>query len=179
MRRSRLHVAGASGSGTTTLARAVADAWGVPHADSDDYFWLPTNPPYTRKRPPADRVRLMEELFVPREAWVVSGWMLGWGDEVIARCEAVVLLTLDPEERLRRIEVRERARRAGGPVDEDALAKYLDWARGYDDPDFDGLNRTTHEEWVATLTCPVLQLDSALPTQALRDRVLEWEPASP
>jgi hypothetical protein len=30
--------------------------------------------------------------------------MLGWGDGVVARCDAVVFLTLDPVERLRRIE---------------------------------------------------------------------------
>lgn len=56
MRRCRLHVLGASGSGTTTLARALANHWSAPHADADDYFWVPTNPPYVEKRPEADRV---------------------------------------------------------------------------------------------------------------------------
>lgn len=46
MRRCKLHMMGASGSGTTTLARALADHWSVPHADADDYFWVPTDPPY-------------------------------------------------------------------------------------------------------------------------------------
>ena len=118
MRRSRLHVTGASGSGTTTLARAVADAWAVPHADADDYFWLPTDPPYLNKRPPLDRVALMEQMFLPREGWVLSGSMLGWGDDVIGRCDAVVFLTMDPAERMRRIEARERVRREPGPADE-------------------------------------------------------------
>jgi len=77
VRRSRLHVTGASGCGTTTLARAVADAWAVPHADADDYFWLPTDPPYVRKRPVEERLALMGSVFVPREAWVLSGSMLG------------------------------------------------------------------------------------------------------
>ena len=64
---------GASGSGTTTLARALATRWSVPHADADDYFWVPTAPPFRRKRPPEQRVALMEQVFVPREAWVLSG----------------------------------------------------------------------------------------------------------
>ena len=97
--------------GTTTLARAVADAWAVPHADADDYFWLPTDPPYVTKRPEADRLALMEQVFLPREAWVVSGSMLSWGDTVVERCDAVVFLTLDTEERMRRLEARERIRR--------------------------------------------------------------------
>jgi len=40
---------GASGAGTTTLARAIAGQWAVPHADADDYFWIPSNPPYVEK----------------------------------------------------------------------------------------------------------------------------------
>ena len=86
MRRCRLHVTGASGSGTTTLARALADTWAVPHADADDYFWLPTDPPYVDKRPEVDRLALMEQVFLPREGWVLSGSMLGWGDDVVGRC---------------------------------------------------------------------------------------------
>lgn len=167
---------GASGSGTTTLARAVADAWSVPHADADDYFWLPTTPPYVAQRPAADRVALMEEVFAPRDAWVLSGSMVGWGDAVVRRCDAVVLLTLEPGERLRRLEARERVRRAQGPVDEHALEVFLAWARSYDDPSFDGRSRRTHEEWLRSLSCPVLRLDSSAPREDLRDAVLAWAP---
>ena len=176
MRRSRLHVTGASGSGTTTLARALADTWAVPHADADDYFWLPTDPPYVDKRPEVDRLALMEQVFLPREAWVLSGSMLGWGDSVVGRCDAVVFLTLDLAERMRRIEAREQVRRGGGPVDEAALSAFLTWARGYDDPLFEGRSRVSHEEWLATLTCPILRLDGSRPPEALRDDVLGWLP---
>lgn len=113
VRRSRLHVTGASGSGTTTLVQALADTWAVPHADADDYFWLPTDPPYVDKRSEVNRLALMEQVFLPREAWVLSGSMLGWGDSVVGRCDAVVFLTLDPAERMRRIEAREHVRRGG------------------------------------------------------------------
>jgi hypothetical protein len=171
-------VTGASGSGTTTLARAVADAWSVPHADADDYFWMPTDPPYVDKRREADRVALMAQVFLPREAWVLSGSMLGWGDGVVARCDAVVFLALDPVERLRRIEARERVRRESAPVDEEALNAFLTWARGYDEPSFEGRSRRGQESWLATLTCPILRLDSSLPREALRDEVLAWVPTS-
>ncbi len=167
---------GASGTGTTTLARAVADSWAVPHADADDYFWRPSDPPYVEKRPEAERVPLMETLFVPREAWVLSGSMLGWGEEVVARCDAVVFLTLDATERLRRIDERERTRQATGEVDQEAWEAFLEWARGYDDPLFAGRSRVAHEKWLATLTCPVLRLDSASAPEALREHVLAWEP---
>ncbi len=176
MQRARVLVTGASGAGTTTLGRALADAWSVPHADADDYFWLPTDPPYVDKRPEADRVALMEQVFLARGAWVLSGSLLGWGDDVVARCDAVVFLSLDPTERLRRIEAREQLRRSAGPVDQEALDAFLSWARGYDDPSFSGRSRRHHEEWLATLRCPVLRLDSDGSREALRDRVLAWEP---
>jgi adenylate kinase family enzyme len=38
MRTRRIHVMGASGSGVTSLGRALADALALPHHDSDDYF---------------------------------------------------------------------------------------------------------------------------------------------
>lgn len=176
MQRSRVHIMGASGSGTTTLARALADRWAVPHADSDDYFWLPTSPPYTHPRPADQRVELMELMFVPREAWVLSGSLIGWGSAVVAQCDAVVFLTLDPAERLRRLEAREEVRREAQGVDEEAFARFLDWARGYDDPAFPGRSRHGHEAWLSRLELPVLRLDSARSVEELLGDVLHWEP---
>jgi adenylate kinase family enzyme len=169
---------GASGAGTTTLARALADYWSVPHADADDYFWVPSDPPYVEKRPEAERLSLMWSVFVPREGWVLSGSVLGWGETVVAECDVVVFLTLDAEERLRRIQARERVRRAGGRVDEAALEEFLEWARGYDDPSFQGRSRVAHEQWLAGLSQPVLRLDSSRTREELRDAVLDWSPAS-
>jgi hypothetical protein len=51
----------------------VADALALPHHDTDDYFWQPTVPPYQKKRERADRLRLMQEVFLPRADWVLSG----------------------------------------------------------------------------------------------------------
>ena len=166
---------GASGSGTTTLARALANHWSTPHAD--DYFWLPTNPPYVERRPETDRLRLMREVFVAREAWVLSGSVLGWGEEVVDACDAIIFLTLDPAERLRRLEAREEHRRGGEGFDEHAWTAFLEWARGYDDPSFDGRSRVAHEKWLAERRQPVLRLDSADSQEALVAAVLQWEPS--
>lgn len=176
MQRSRILIMGASGSGTTTLASALADRWAVPHADADDYFWLPSRPPYTRKRPVADRVALMEALFAPHEAWVLSGSLLDWGESIVAQSDAVVFLTLDPEERLRRLEIREAVRRAGQEFDRAAWEQFRDWARGYNDPTFAGRSRAGHEAWLETLEKPLLRLDSDRPTAQLLEAVLAWEP---
>ena len=170
---------GASGAGTTTLARALADHWSVPHADADDYFWVPSSPPYVEKRAESDRLELMQSMFVPREGWVLSGSMIGWGESIVAHCDAVVFLTLDPEARLRRLQARERIRREGREVDVRAWDEFLDWARGYDDPAFAGRSRAGHEAWLEGLTQPVLRLDSTSSREELRDAVLAWEPVPP
>jgi len=40
-----IHILGASESGTTTLGRALKEKYEYAHFDTDDYFWIPTNPP--------------------------------------------------------------------------------------------------------------------------------------
>ena len=55
----RLHVFGASGSGTTSLASLLAAQHGHRHLDTDDFFWLPTDPPYRDKRPRQLRLELL------------------------------------------------------------------------------------------------------------------------
>jgi adenylate kinase family enzyme len=162
---------GASGSGTTTLGRAIANEWAVPHADADDYFWQPTSPPYRDKRAPSERISLMREVFLPRSAWVLSGSIMGWGEELIENIDAVVLLTLDPESRMSRLRAREKVRlrelATTGGIDDAAHEEFLSWARGYDDPDFAGRNRRRHEQWLEMLSCPVLRLNSSLPADDL------------
>ena len=61
MKSRRIHMTGASGSGVTSLGRALGAALALPHHDTDDYLWAPTTPPYRELRPAADRLRLMRE----------------------------------------------------------------------------------------------------------------------
>ena len=51
----RVHVVGASGSGTTTLGRALAVRLGCPFFDTDDYIWLPSEPPFQHIRERGER----------------------------------------------------------------------------------------------------------------------------
>jgi adenylate kinase family enzyme len=54
----RLHIFGASGTGTTTLGQALGSTLGVPYFDSDDYFWERSIPPFTVRRPRLSATRL-------------------------------------------------------------------------------------------------------------------------
>ena len=74
-------VTGASGSGTTTVGRALAARLDRDHVDTDDLFWLPTVPPFRHRRDRDERsVLLQARLSGPRKA-VVSGAIEGW-DEI-------------------------------------------------------------------------------------------------
>ena len=42
-----IHIYGASGSGTSTLGRYLAQRLDFAFLDADDYFWLPTDPKFT------------------------------------------------------------------------------------------------------------------------------------
>jgi len=123
MRSCRIHVTGASGSGVTTLGRALADALALPHHDTDDYYWRPTAPPYREKRDVVERLRLMQEMFLDRADWVLSGGLDGWGDSIIPMFDAVVFVEAPTEIRLRRLREREArhfgatpSRREGGAM---------------------------------------------------------------
>lgn len=178
MRWRRLLVTGASAAGTTTLGRSLASLQSIPHADVDDYLWLPTSPPYTHKRPVKERLALMNALFVPRDSWVLSGSLRGWGDSVIEQVDAVVFLALDPHTRMNRLIDRQVLRYGAtieqGGVNEAAHHDFLDWARGYDDTTLAGRSRAVDEHWLSQLPCPVLQLNSAEPKSRLVTEVTDW-----
>lgn len=171
----RIHITGASGTGTTTLGRALAARLRVPHFDSDDYFWVPTAPPYTHRRDPAQRDARLQQDLDQFESWVWSGSALSW--EVDGRLSLCVFLALPAELRLARLRARERAEHDAvlGMTEkerEERMREFLDWAAGYDDGTFEGRSRARHEAWLATLACPVLRLEEDLPTEARMTRVL-------
>lgn len=154
----RVHITGASGTGTTTLGRALARAFACAHFDSDDYYWLPTHLPYREKRAPAERVRLLERDM--GEAWVLSGSVSGWGDPLIPRFTAVVFLWLPTELRLQRLRVREER----DDIPPDDREEFLAWAARYDEAGLEQRSRTLHERWLAALDCPVVRLAGDLTT---------------
>jgi adenylate kinase family enzyme len=68
----RIHILRASGSGTTTLGRVLAEHLHFPHFDTADYFWQPTDPPFTQRECTARQQLLMDDI-TAQDSWVVSG----------------------------------------------------------------------------------------------------------
>ena len=171
----RIHITGASGTGTSTLARALATRLASQAFDTDDFYWTPSDPPFQNVRPVSDRLRLMDEMFLSRGDWVLSGSLHSWGKPVMTHVTHVVFLTLDPAIRLARLRQRERqrfgARIAPGGDMEGAYRGFLDWAMSYDDEGSSSRSRAAHEAWLQTLPQPVLRLDSGVPVDDLAGRV--------
>ncbi|MGO4854158.1 adenylate kinase [Phaeovulum sp. W22_SRMD_FR3] len=182
----KIYLTGAAGAGVTTLGAEIARHYGLTHIDCDTYYWQPTDPPYTHKRPVAERCALISA----RQAqggWVLSGAFDGWGDPLIGDVDLVVYLQTPTPLRIARIRARE-AERYGARIEPGGdmhgiHRAFIAWAAEYDNPRFAGRNRRRHEEWLAVQQAPVLRLegDSPLPAllwQVTQSMMTELRPAT-
>ena len=176
MRYQTIHITGASGAGTTTLAKAICARYGHTHLDSDDFFWEDTDPPYTRKRAMEDRQTLLSQALGSAERWVLSGSLTGWGDLFIPLFELVVYVHTPTDIRLQRLHERE-LRQFGARIlpDGDMFEehkKFLEWASQYDDGPTDMRSAAHHREWLTQIPCPILRLDGTAPAEENLERVV-------
>jgi hypothetical protein len=162
----RVLVMGASGSGTTTLGGALAQRLGWAHFDGDDYFWLPTSPPFQQRRDAAERLRLLLSDLERASHAVLSGSITGWGAELEHSFDLIVFLYLPAAVRLARLRDREMQR--WGAVDRD----FLEWAAQYDEGPPEGRSLAKHQAWLASRGCPVLRLEEDLSVDERLQRVL-------
>lgn len=176
----RIHITGAAGSGTTTLGRALAAATGALPLDTDDVYWLPTDPPFREKRPIPDRLAMLETALGPADRWLLSGSLIGWGDPLIPRFDLVVFLLIPPALRMQRLRAREIERygaEALGPGGAMHVAyhAFLDWAEAYDNGTRVSRNLQAHEAWLARLPCPVLRIEGDTTVEDRVRRVLSLQ----
>ena len=179
----RIHILGASGAGTTTLGVALAKKLDIHFYDSDDFFWVPSDPPYNVKRPVQDRVRLLAENLAQYDSWVLSGSLVDWSEEIEPLFTHIIFISLDQEIRLQRIAERERIRygariEAGGDMCEQSK-EFLDYAARYESGDMDIRTRARHEQWMGRFDWPILRLDSMQPVQSLVSESVAWLARNP
>lgn len=178
--RKNIHITGASGSGVTTLGRALSLALGSEHLDTDDFYWTPSDPPYQVKRPPEERLALLREAFA-RETltgWILAGSVNTWADQLIPFFDVVIFVSTPTELRLQRLRTRETERFgaenvAPGGSWHAQYVWFLEWAAAYDDGNRKGRSRPRHEAWLAQLPCPVLRLDGSSTVECLVQQVLD------
>jgi adenylate kinase family enzyme len=176
----RVHVFGAAGCGSTTLAWALARRLACQHLDVDDFYWLPTTPPFRRRRTPPERLRMLSEVAASTPRWVLSGPVAGWGDPLLPHLDLVVFLYVPTDVRLSRLQRRERARFGeavdpGGPMHDQHQA-FLRWAAGYDPGLSGGRTLLADATWLGYLPCPMMCLIGECGTMEQIGQVLTfWE----
>lgn len=172
-----IHITGASGSGTSTLGRALAARLSLLHLDTDDFLWLPSRPPYQEKRPVADRLRLLYDATANQPGWVLSGSLDGWGETFVPAFDLVIFLFTPTPVRLKRLRKRELQRHGapalmpGGNMHA-AHESFMTWAAAYDHGFDVSRNYHRHLAWLNSLSCPVLRLDGTHPPSALVNSVM-------
>jgi uridine kinase len=149
-----VHITGASGSGATTLGVAIAQDLSLRHLDADNYYWLPTSPPFKEKRPPAERFAMLRADMQAQPGVVLSGSIVGYGAAIEDAFDLIVFLHLPAGIRVERL--RRRDLYMYGKVD----PAFLKWAAQYDEGPSEGRSLAKHNAWLAQRSCPVLRLES-------------------
>lgn len=177
----KIYITGASCSGVSTLGKTVSARLGIPQIDVDDFYWIPTDPPYSVKRAPEQRISLIADRMNKAGGWVLTGSFTGWGDILIQDVDLIVFLYTPTSVRLQRLDQREAERYGariipGGDLYKAHMA-FREWASQYDDPLFRGRNRVQHERWLDEQAALVIRLPGNMMVQLLADAVefhLQW-----
>lgn len=174
----KIHIFGASGTGVSTLGRALALELQIPFYDADDYYWKQTDPPFVEANPIDERKKLLKNAVADNKSWVVAGTLVSWGNSIQEEFDFAVYLSVPAEERLLRVRKREAERfcsriEVGGDM-HDAHLKFLDWVAQYDEGYMGGRSKVKHEAWMKTLKCAVLRIDGIVSSEETLSKVLEY-----
>lgn len=133
--------------------------------DTDDYFWLPTNPPYTTKRSKEERLALMKKDILENENVEISGSLVDWGDELIPLFTLAIRLVTDTDIRIERLKIREKQKLGNRIMPEGDMythhMEFIQWARKYDTGSVDMRSKAKHDEWQELLLCKQIVLNGA------------------
>jgi adenylate kinase family enzyme len=173
----RIHILGASGSGTTTLAQALSNKLDYMHFDTDDYYWKPTSPPFQEARNKEERQELLKADLKKHNNWILSGSLCGWGDFFIPYFDLVIYLWIPKELRMKRLKAREK-QRYGELIEVDGIMhkqhkEFIDWAALYDGGDLTIRSKELHEKWISELPCKILRLEGIFELEEKVEKVLE------
>ncbi|TQR19444.1 hypothetical protein [Psychrobacillus vulpis] len=171
----KIHIFGASGSGTSTLGTSLSNELLYSHLDTDDYFWIKK---FTDIREVNDRKKILKEDLLKYEKSVLSGALCGWGDSLISYFDLVIFLWIPENIRLERLQQREFERYgdeilADGSKHEQ-YKKFIEWASLYDSAGMEVRSKILHENWMDDLTCPVLRIEGNYTVQERVEITLEY-----
>ncbi|MFA7076498.1 MAG: hypothetical protein WC152_07540 [Candidatus Izemoplasmatales bacterium] len=166
MKQNIINIFGSSGSGSTTLANIIADKYSYYHIDVDDAVWENTDPPFTSKRSDIDARNLILEKIGNKKNIVISGSLVGFGEDIKHKIKLFVFINLEINTRIKRIEEREKKRFGsrvlpGGDLYQKHL-DFLEWVSNYEtNPEYIR-SRKQHLLWLDDVAVPVLKITEEL-----------------
>ena len=177
MKAIRLNVLGASGSGTSTVGRALASKLSIPHFECDDYFHGPSDPPFQNPRSARERAELIERDLQHAPSWVLSGGIAGWEPEPRLEFTHIVFLYVPVKLRLERLRQRE-SERFGERIEPEGdmfqiHQDFLEWSSRYDAGDVEGKTLAVHTAYLAEQTCPVYEFGGEKSVNDIVEATLE------
>lgn len=158
----RIHIFGASGSGTTTLGRKLSKELNIKAFDLDDYYWEKTDPPFQVTRERTRRFKLLESDLENLESFIISGHYGLEYEPIDSLLTLAIFLYVPAKIRQSRLKARELLEYGdrileGGDMHEDHL-DFVEWAGHYDANDLEGRKLEIHLERIELLSCPVLNI---------------------
>ncbi len=159
-----IHIFGASGSGATTIAKKVSTQVGYSHFDSDDYFWLKTDEPYTEERDKQECLDSLKTDLQSNKQWILSGSLTGWGEELLPFFDLVIFVQVPSDIRIVRLKNREIERYGdkvlpGGERYKD-FVEFIGLASKYDTETTTEKNLLKHQSFLNTVECKTILLEN-------------------
>jgi len=161
---------GASGAGSTTLGKEIAQRLHFQHLDIDDYLWRwDTAIPLTVTRSSEERTELLMSDIKKYPDFVVSGTIFNDSKLFDHVFDLAVFISTPAEICAERVRTREHARWGervlpGGDMYEITrfhgdINNYIANAQRYETAEVSKFGRKLHEQWISELSCPVVRAD--------------------
>jgi adenylate kinase family enzyme len=159
----KIHLLGASGSGTSSIGSKIAELLEISFYDSDDLFWEKTLIPFSKKRPRKLRESSLNKI-IKSENWLISGSAIRWGDQLLYFSDLIILLTCPKYERIQRLEKRESYRFGnrilpGNDMYENYIT-FIKWASSYDEGSMEIRSKQSENAWISRATCPTMVIEN-------------------
>ncbi len=173
----RIHIFGAAGSGSTTLANALVP-YGFSHIEVDEAMFEPSDPPFLKRRTEKETLDyLLKQLHQTQKA-VISGAMVGFGDGIKSTIDLFVFLHIPVQVRIERIKERERKRfgsrvEMGGDMYQMHM-DFLAWVKAYESGDETVRSLAQHKKWLQDVSKPIIEITEVQPLDEIVERILPY-----
>jgi|SaaInlStandDraft_1057018.scaffolds.fasta_scaffold19457_2 adenylate kinase family enzyme len=172
-----IYIFGASGSGSSTLGRAISDRFSITHVDTDDFIWKKTDPPFSVLNDRQLIISNLQEVVNDNNQFILSGPLGDLNKYFSEFFSLVIFLHLSDTIRMKRLMKREKEKygeriQPGGDMF-DQHSRFMRWASLYHSTNNKVRNYSDHKFLLNSFKCPTLSLNSSLSIDELLNEVVE------